>query len=147
MIRKYFYRDEDRLREAREMRQTRARLSRGRRVRIGKTYTRLLTDHQPATEGLYTPIVYEDGLLIVRENDDEHYILVDTGASAEGDGLYIADDILTRIHLKRDLEEILKDDDPVRSLRKAASYKWMFPLSEKGAEMIIKQNSEAGKMA
>lgn len=131
-VSKYYHTEKRRLEEQEHA----GRFESGREVLIGATYKGILLRYGRSVDGPFTALRYEDGTLLLGSKDYHTFVFITVDVT-DVDG-YVYTEDLNIISIRENLHDLLKEGDRIMDLRRAASYKMFWPLSESGAGMIIR---------
>lgn len=136
-IDRYYYRN---LKEAEE-RVHLARFGKGQNVRIGETYPVLTSREGSVLEGPFEALAYENGILFLGKPDGRTFAEIRWDAVAEENGLYM-ERLPILAEMRKEIGEVLGTETDkgkcVTALRLSCGRKGLIPLSEEGAEMLLR---------
>ncbi len=136
-IDRYYYRN---LKEAEE-RVHLARFEKGRNVRIGETYPVLTSRDGSVLGGPFEALAYENGILLLGKPAGRTFAEIRWDTAAEENGLYM-ERLPILAEMRKDISELLAAETDkekcVTALRLSCGRKGIIPLSEEGAEMLLR---------
>jgi hypothetical protein len=129
-----------------EEKKYRRRFKKGKDIRVGRIYRGILTREGSEIDGPLAALSYEKGIILLGKKDLKTFVFLDEDV-VECHGFVYTGGQVNIIRLKERLNRLLQDkpDDTVMCLRRAASYKMFWPLSEVQAMMIVRWWEERDK--
>ena len=136
-IDRYYYRN----RKEAEEKANLSRFGKGRNVRIGETYPAMTSRDGSVLEGPFQALAYENGILFLGKPDGRTFAEIRWDAVAEENGLYM-ERLPILAEMRKEIGEILgtetDEEKCVTALRLSCGRKGIIPLSEEGAEMLLR---------
>jgi len=136
-IDRYYYRN----RKETEEKEHLTRFEKGQNVRIGETYPVLTSREGSVLEGPFEALAYENGTLLLGKSDGKTFAEIRWDAVAEENDLYM-ERLPILAEMRKEIGEILgtetDEEKCVTALRLSCGRKGIIPLSEEGAEMLLR---------
>lgn len=136
-IDRYYYRNRKEAEEKAHL----ARFGKGRNVRRGETYPAMTSRDGSVLEGPFQALAYENGILLLGKQDGRTFAEIRWDAAAEENGLYM-ERLPILAEMRKDISELLgaetNKEKCVTTLRLSCGRKGIIPLSEEGAEMLLR---------
>ena len=123
-----------------EERVHRARFEEGESVMIGREYSAVTARGGEVLRGPFTALAYRDGLLMLGGDNGRLFLFIDADVAANGNEIF-TERLPMPVRFKEDpvlIAEGPGDEKAKReALRAASAVKWLRPLSEAGAELLL----------
>lgn len=136
-IDRYYYRNRKEAEEKAHL----TRFGKGQNVRIGESYPAMTSREGSVLEGPFEALAYENGILFLGKPDGRTFAEIRWDAVAEENGLYM-ERLPILAEMRKEIGEILGTETDekkcVTALRLSCGRKGIIPLSEEGAEMLLR---------
>lgn len=113
----------------------------GKDIILGKSYDAIVSRSGRKHEGPFIALTYDNGNLLVGKPNYRSFAIIHEDVVDDHNSIY-TESLPLLIVFRRDISDIVGNDSSDRvqyqELRRACSVKWMCPLSEIGAAMILR---------